>query len=248
MTRSDPGDVAPGVTVSDTDPRDRLKRDAAIHAVAVEVRDGMVVGLGTGTTTAFAIEELGRLVRERGWRIRGVPTSEQAAALGRRMGIVLTTLDETPDVVIDGADQVDPALNLVKGGGGAHVREKLLALAARRVAIVADCHKLVEQLHGPIPLEVLPFAEPWVTRALPDRWPGGVARVRLRDGRPMRSDNGNLLMDLQCGPIADPAAGAVVLDGVSGIVDHGLFVGLADVVYVAGANGVRALPGERRRP
>ncbi|HYM69968.1 MAG TPA: ribose-5-phosphate isomerase RpiA [bacterium] len=224
-----------------TDPRDRFKQEAALRAVADEVRDGMVVGLGTGTTVAFVLRELGRLVRERGWRIRGVPTSERTAAEARRLGIALTTLDEIPDVVLDGADQVDPALHLVKGGGGAHVREKLVALSARRVAIVADFTKSVGRLRGPIPLEVLPFALPWVLRVLPDRMPGCVPAVRLRDGQPARSDNGNLLVDLACGPLDDPAAVGAWLDGVSGVVDHGLFIGVADVVYLAGPEGLRRL-------
>ena len=117
------------MTTTAPDPRDRFKHEAALRAVADEVRDGMVVGLGTGSTVAFVLRELGRLVQERGWRIRGVPTSERTAAEARRLGIALTTLDDIPDVVLDGADQVDPALHLVKGGGGAHVREKLVALS-----------------------------------------------------------------------------------------------------------------------
>ena len=241
------GGGAAGVTTA-TDPRDRFKREAALRAVADEVRDGMVVGLGTGSTVAFVLRELGRLVQERAWRIRGVPTSERTAAAARRLGIALTTLDEIPDVVLDGADQVDPALHLVKGGGGAHVREKLVALSARRVAIVADFTKSVGSLRGPIPLEVLPFALPWVLRTLPDRMPGCVPAVRLRDGQPVRSDNGNLLVDLACGPLGDPAAFASALDGVSGVVDHGLFIGVADVVYLAGPDGLRRVEVPRRNP
>ena len=212
------------------------------------MRDGMVVGLGTGSTAAYVLRELGRLVRERGWRLRGVPTSDRTAAEAERLGIPLATLDETPDVALDGTDQVDPALNLVKGGGGAHVREKLVALAARRVAIVGDSTKSVARLRGPIPLEVLPFALPWVLRVLPARIPGGAASVRLRDGQPARSDGGNLLVDLSCGPLDDPAGTAAILDGLSGVVDHGLFVGIADVVYLAGPDGMRRLVAERGRP
>jgi len=229
------------------DPRAGFKEQAALWAVADEVRDGMVVGLGSGSTAAFVLREVGRLVREQGWRIRGVPTSERTAAEARRLGIPLTTLDATPDVVIDGADLVDPALNLVKGGGGAHAREKVVALSARRVAIVADSTKLVDRLHGPIPLEVLQFALPWVLRVLPDRVPGSDPAVRLRDRQPERSDNGNLLVDLACGPLADPAETAAVLDGISGIVEHGLFVGIADVAYVVGPDGPARLTAERRR-
>jgi len=247
MTRSGPDETASGVTVPGADPRDRFKREAAVQAVADEVRDGMIVGLGSGTTAAFALQEIGRLVRDRGWRIRGVPTSEGAAAEARRLGIALTTLEETPDVTIDGADEVDPTLNLVKGGGGAHVREKVVALSSRRVAIVADSLKFVDRLRGPIPLEVLPFALPWLVRVLPDRVRGGAPRIRLQeDGQPARSDNGNLLVDLMCPPLDDPAAVAAELDGLPGIVGHGLFIGIADVAYLAGPDGLRCLRSGRR--
>ncbi|HLN14042.1 MAG TPA: ribose-5-phosphate isomerase RpiA [bacterium] len=230
-----------------TDAQARYKEQAALAAVADEVRDGMVLGLGTGTTAAYVLQALGRLMRERGWRLRGVPTSDRTAADAERLGIPLTTLDETPDVALDGTDQVDAALNLVKGGGGAHVREKLVALAARRVVIVGDTTKAVATLHGPIPLEVLPFALPWVLRELPAQIRGSTASVRLRDGQPARSDGGNFLVDLQCGPLGDPAATAAILDGTSGVVDHGLFLGIADVVYLAGPDGVRRLTAERGR-
>ena len=205
----------------------------------------MVVGLGTGTTAAHALRALGRLVREEGWRLRGVPTSDRTAAEAERLGIPLTTLDATPDVAIDGADEVDPVLNLLKGRGGAHVREKLVALAARRVVIVADSTKSVPRLRGPIPLEVLPFALPWVLRELPERLSGATPTLRIRDTQPVRSDGGNFLVDLECGPIDDPAGTAALLDGISGVVDHGLFIGIADVVYLAGPDGARRLAAER---
>lgn len=207
----------------------------------------MVLGLGTGTTAAHVLQAVSRLVRDQGWRLRGVPTSDRTAADAQRLGIPLTTLDETPDVALDGTDQVDPALNLIKGGGGAHVREKLVALAARRVVIVGDTTKTVPRLHGPIPLEVLPFALPWVLRTLPALIAGSTALVRVRDGRPARSDSGNVLVDLGCGPLDDPAGTAAILDGTAGVVDHGLFLGVADVVYLAGPDGLRRLVGERGR-
>ena len=240
--------LAGNVEAPGADPRDRFKKEAALQAVADEVRDGMVVGLGSGTTAAFVVEEIGRLVRDKGLRIRGVPTSEGAAAAARCLGITLTTLEEIPDVTIDGADQVDPALNLVKGGGGAHVREKVVALSARRFVVVADSVKLVERLRGPIPLEVLPFALPWVRRVLPDRIHAGEHRTRQgRDGQTKRSDNGNLLADVICGPLDDPAAVAATLDGLAGIVGHGLFIGIADVAYIAGPGGLRRLEAPRPR-
>jgi ribose 5-phosphate isomerase A len=232
--------------VSPRDLRRRFKAEAARAAVAEEVRDGMVVGLGTGTTAAFVVRELARRVREEGWRIQGVATSARTAASARRLGIPLVSLEATPDVALDGADQVDPQLNLLKGGGGAHVRERLVALSARRVAIVADFTKAVPQLRGPVPLEVLPFALPWVQRTLAHRFPGATVEVRLRRGRPWRSDNGNLLADLHCGVLPDPAAVAHSLDGLPGLIGHGLFIGIAHVVYLAGPEGIRRLarPGE----
>lgn len=223
-----------------------FKEQAALRAVAAEVRDGMVVGLGTGSTAAFVLNELARRIRDNGWRIQGIPTSERTAAEARRLGIPLTTLDAVPDVAVDGADQVDPSLNLIKGGGGAHVREKLVALAAHRVVIVADYTKAVPRLHGPVPVEVLTFGLPWVMRVLPEQVPGCRPQVRLRDGRPALSDTGNLLVDLICGPLGDPAAVAAALDRVSGIVDHGLFLGIADVAYLAGPDGIQQLTSRTR--
>ena len=222
-------------------PLAQFKQQAAVRAVADEVRDGMVVGLGTGSTAAFALQEIARRMRDEGLRIQGIPTSEETATEARRLGIPLTTLEAIPDVMVDGADQVDPALNVVKGGGGAHTREKIVALSARRVVIVADYTKAVPRLRGPIPLEVLPFAFPWVLRALPVRVPGSVPRLRLHNDRPRVTDGGNFLVDLECPPLADPAAVAAALDGISGIVDHGLFIGIVHVVYLAGPQGVRCL-------
>jgi ribose 5-phosphate isomerase A len=237
--------------------RDRLKEQAAIRAVQDEVRDGMVVGLGTGSTVAFALREIARQIREQGWRIRGVPTSERTATEASRLGIPLVSLDAAPDVGIDGADQVDPALDLIKGGGGAHVREKIVACAALRVVIVADSAKAVAELHGPVPLAILPFALPWILRTLPERMPGSTIRVRMDDdrhggaapasaARARHSDDGNILADLFCGPLRDPGGAAAKLDSFPGIVGHGLFIGIADAVYLAGPEGVQVLT--RGRP
>lgn len=228
------------------DPQAAFKEQAALRAVAEEVRDGMVVGLGTGSTAASVLRELARRVRDDRWQIRGVPTSDRTAADARRLGIPLTTLDAVPDVVLDGADQVDPALNLVKGRGGAHVREKIVALASHRIVIVADHTKAVTRLHGPVPLEVLPFGLPWVLRVLPDRVLGSRPQIRLHKGQPSLSDGGNFLVDLMCGPIDDPKKVAAALDGISGVVEHGLFVGIAHVVYLGGPDGVRRLTAGTR--
>ena len=218
---------------------EQYKRDAALAAVAAEVRDGMVVGLGTGSTAAYAVREIGRRMRQDGWRIEGVPTSERTAALARECGIPLISLDAAPDVVLDGADQVDPSLTLIKGGGGAHAREKIVATAARRTAIVADHTKEVDRLAGPVPLEVLPFAAAWVARALGERISAASVRPRMSGGRAVMSDNGNVVLELMCGPIPDAASLAVLLDGTPGVVEHGLFVGIANVAYVAGPQGIK---------
>jgi ribose 5-phosphate isomerase A len=217
---------------------DQYKRDAALAAVAAEVRDGMLVGLGSGSTAAHVVREIGRRIREDGWRIHGVPTSERTAALAREVGIPLVALEAPPDVVIDGADQVDPSLALVKGGGGAHAREKIVAAAAGKAVIVADYTKAVPRLTGPVPLEVLPFAASWVLRELPRRVPRAEVRLRTRDGRPFVSDNGNPVIDVTCGVIEDPAGLAATLEHMPGIVEHGLFVGIASVVYFAGPEGI----------
>ena len=218
---------------------DQYKRDAALAAVDAEVRDGMFVGLGSGSTAAYAVRELGRRIREDRWRIRGVPTSERTAALAREAGIPLVPLDAAPDVVIDGADQVDPALAIVKGGGGAHAREKIVASASRRVVIIADYTKAVARLIGPVPLEVLPFAVPWIPRALAARLPRSEARLRMHEGRPFATDNGNAVIELVCGGIDNPAELAATLDEIPGIVEHGLFIGIASIVYFAGPEGIK---------
>jgi len=220
-------------------PLEQYKRDAALAAVAAEIRDGMLVGLGSGSTAAYVVREIGRRIREDGWRIHGVPTSERTAALAREVEIPLVALEAEPDVVIDGADQVDPSLALIKGGGGAHAREKIVAAAARRAAIVADYTKAVPQLTGPVPLEVLPFAASWLQQVLPERIPHAEARLRTRDGRPFATDNGNPVIELACGVIEEPAALAATLERTPGIVEHGLFVGIASVVYFAGPEGIR---------
>ena len=220
---------------------EQYKRDAALAAVAAEVRDGMLVGLGSGSTAGYVVREIGRRIREDRWRIQSVPTSERTAALAREVGIPLVALEAAPDVVLDGTDQVDPSLALIKGGGGAHAREKIVAAAARRVAIVADYTKTVPRLSGPVPLEVLPFALPWVLRILPDRVPRAEARPRTQDGRLFATDNGNPVVELVCGVIDDPAALAATLDALPGIVEHGLFVGIASVVYLAGPEGIKKL-------
>jgi ribose 5-phosphate isomerase A len=229
------------------DGRDAAKRRAGESAADL-VSDGDVVGLGTGSTAAHAIRALGRAV-DAGLDIEGIPTSHQSRALAREAGIPLTTLaDATPDIAIDGADQVaalggdDPldgdAFTLVKGGGAAHAREKVVDAAADRFVVVADPSKLGATLDHPIPVEALPDATPVVETAV--RNLGGEPELRAaerKDG-PVVTDNGNLVLDCAFGPIEDPGSLAGRLDSVPGLVAHGLFVDLADELHVGTDDGV----------
>ncbi|MGD9764721.1 MAG: ribose-5-phosphate isomerase RpiA [Candidatus Binatia bacterium] len=217
-----------------TDDRLRAKEEAGRHA-ATYVSSGMRVGLGTGSTVHFTIVALG----ERRLDIACVATSEQTHRLATELGLRVVAPDEVGelDIAIDGADEVDRALNLIKGGGGAHTREKIVAAMARRFIVVVDAAKLVEGLGAfPLPLEVLPFAPGFAAsraRAL------GAAAVTTRAER---SDNGNLLMDAAFGRIPDPAGLAARLAAVPGIVEHGLFPAeMVERVVVAAPDGVREL-------
>ena len=221
--------------------QDALKAEAAEAAVA-EIQDGMVLGLGTGTTAALAVAALGRRVAA-GLRVTGIPTSEATAKQARGLGIPLTTLAEHPviDLTIDGADAVHMGtLDLIKGLGGALLREKIVATASRRMIVIVDGSKLTDNLGGGVrlPVEIVPFG--WqATRA---RLGGFVPDMvlRQRDGAPYVTDNGNYLLDCLV-PIPDPAALATQLKSVTGVVDHGLFIGLASRVIAATEQGVRIL-------
>ncbi len=207
------------------------------EAAADRVEDGMVVGLGTGSTAAYAIRAIGDAV-DAGLAVEGVPTSYQARALARTEGIPLTDLGAArPDLAIDGADQVAGGA-LIKGGGAAHAREKVVDAAADRFLVVVDEGKLAETLDAPVPVAVLPAARESVADGVRDL--GGEPRLRAaerKDG-PVVTDNGNLVLDCDCGPIADPAALADALAGLPGVVEHGLFVDLADAVVVGDDEGV----------
>jgi len=213
-----------------TDGSEAAKRRAA-EAAAEEVVDGMVVGLGTGSTTAYAIRALGRAV-DAGLDVRGIPTSFQSRALAREAGIPLTTLDEaTPDVAIDGADQFADG-DLVKGGGAAHAREKVVDASADHFLVVADESKRAPRLDHPVPVEVLPDATPTVEAAVRDLGGDPTLRAAERKDGPVVTDNGNLVLDCAFGPLDAPAETAAALSALPGCVEHGLFVSLADTVYV----------------
>ena len=225
------------------DARAALKRDAA-EAAAALVTDGMAVGLGTGSTAFFAIAALIRRVGE-GLRITAIPTSERSAAQAREGGIILTDFGETSslDLTIDGADAITRVgLHLVKGLGGALLREKIVAAASRRLVIVADEGKMVDQLGAstPVPVEVAPFG--WQATAV--RLAGLGARTELRHagpGEPFRTDGGNSILDCHFGLIGDPAELDRRIRDIVGVVETGLFIGRASEAYIARSSGVQRL-------
>lgn len=208
------------------------------EAAAAAVVDGDVVGLGTGSTAAHAIRALGRAVAD-GLDVRGVPTSYQSRALAREVGLAVTALEDVSrvDVAIDGADQV-AGFDLVKGGGGAHAREKVVAAAADRFLVVVDDTKEALALDRPVPVEVLPDARTVVAAAVEAL--GGAPALRgaaAKDG-PVVTDNGNLVLDAAFGELEAPGELGASLSALPGVVEHGLFVGMADAVYVGTGDGV----------
>ncbi|WP_435183853.1 ribose-5-phosphate isomerase RpiA [Halobellus sp. EA9] len=222
-------------TTGGTDDQKRRAGERAAEAVD----DGDVVGLGTGSTAAYAIRALGRAVDD-GLDVVGVPTSFDSRQLAREVGVPLRALDEVEriDVAIDGADQLDSRLDAIKGGGAAHAREKVVDAAAERFVVVVDPSKTAETLSRSVPVEVLPDARAAVERDI-DALGGEptLRRAERKDG-PVVTDNGNVVLDCDFGAIAEPAALAADLAAVPGVVEHGLFVGLADAVYVGTDDGV----------
>jgi ribose 5-phosphate isomerase A len=221
-------------------------KKAAGEAAADLVKSGMVVGLGTGSTVAWTIKRLGARVKQEGLDFYGVPTSFQAEDLAISSGIKLTTLNQHPqlDLAIDGADQVDANLLVIKGGGAAHTREKVVSCSARSFVIVADESKFVEKLNWPVPVEVLPFAARLVERRLKEQGGKPVLRLgKMKDG-PVITDNGNFVMDVDFGVIEDPVALAARISPIPGVVEHGIFYNL-DELYLARAGGVEIIGRKR---
>lgn len=219
----------------------------AAHAALDEIDNGMKVGLGTGSTAAHFVEALaGRM--KAGLDVLCVPTSESTRALAAEHGLKLATLDEALelDVTVDGADELDGALNLMKGGGGALLREKIVATSSRRLVVIADETKRVETLGKfPLPVEVVPFGIRSTARKI-DRaleWAGcpGPMTIRVRDAKPFVTDNGNLIIDCALGRIADPERAAAALSSVPGVVGHGLFLKMAKRAYIGTADGVSTM-------
>ncbi|MFB6184404.1 MAG: ribose-5-phosphate isomerase RpiA [Haloarculaceae archaeon] len=212
------------------------KRHAG-ESAARAVEDGTVVGLGTGSTAAHAIRDVGRRV-DAGLDVEGVPTSFQSRQLAREVGIPLTTLSEaTPDLAIDGADQFADG-NLVKGGGAAHAREKVVDAAADRLLIVVDPTKEADVLDHPVPVEVLPAAREPVASAVRDLGGQPDLRAAERKDGPVVTDNGNLVLDCDFGAMTDPGGLAADLAAIPGVVAHGLFVDLADEIHLGTDDGV----------
>jgi ribose 5-phosphate isomerase A len=231
-----------------TSERDRVKAAAAAAAVAL-VEDGMIVGLGSGSTAWFALGMLGQRVAE-GLRVIGIPTSEETEREARRVGIPMSTLGEHDhiDVTIDGADEVDVVtLGLVKGRGGALLREKIVATASEQLVIIVDETKLVNRLgvRGLVPVEVVPFGWQATARRLRNLVTS-LARRTTPEGEALITDGGHYILDCACGGIEEPEELQRQLDGTAGVVEHGLFLGLATRVIVGGSQGVRVLQRPRR--
>ena len=214
------------------------KRRAAAAAVEL-ITDGMVLGLGTGSTASFLVQLLGERVRQ-GLRVQGIPTSEATRQLAESEGIPLTTLEENPvlDLCLDGADEVDSELNLIKGGGGALLREKIVASAARERVIMVDASKCVQQLGAfPLAVEVIPFG--WeVTRRQLQTF-GGVPTLRQREGVPFQTDQGHYIIDCAFSQISDARQLSQQLNLLPGVVENGLFVGMTERLIIGDHEGVR---------
>lgn len=220
-----------------TEERNTDKKKLVGDSAAALVENGMVVGLGTGSTTAFAIQALGRRVDE-GLDIKGIPTSYQSLMLAIEWGIPITSLDQdpVPDIALDGADQVDANLFVIKGGGAAHTNEKIISRSSRRFVVLVDENKMVNTLFHPIPLEVIPKALELVKRQVMELGGIPLLRMAVRKDGPVITDNGNLVLDVDFGEIAEPGKLAVQLSACTGIIEHGIFDN-ADEVYVGMHDG-----------
>ena len=231
--------------MSNLSPIDRAKFLAARRACEF-VEDGMKVGLGTGSTAAWMVRQLGEMVREDGLRIQGVPTSARTAMLAREVGIDVISLDEAKwlDLTIDGADEFDEELALIKGGGGALLQEKIVATASDRMIVIADAAKEVKTLGAfPLPVEVVPFG--WqTTRALLEETLvsvevlGREANIRMNGRSPYVTDEGNYILDLDLKRIGNAWQTSLVINQIPGVVENGLFVDVCDVVVIGRADGV----------
>jgi ribose 5-phosphate isomerase A len=231
---------------------DAMKRQAAARALDF-VRPGMRLGLGTGSTARHFVELLGERVRA-GLDVVGVPTSDATEADAKRAGVPLTSLEETPrlDLTVDGADEIGPGLGLIKGGGGALLREKIVAATSAHMIVIADESKLVPVLGAfPLPIEIVPFGMAATMMAIGDALERLALPVTLKprtgaDGHAFVTDGGHRIVDAALGRIADPDKLAAALVAIPGVVEHGLFLGLAGTAIVAGASGIRVIERQDR--
>ncbi len=214
-------------------------KERAARSAVGEVQSGQVLGLGTGSTAMKALYVLAERIRNEGLDVIGVPTSVATQAEAEKLGIPLTTLSAHPeiDLAFDGADQVDATLAVIKGYGGALLREKIVARCAKRFLVMVDTSKLAQILCIAVPVEVLPFGVGAAKRHLESL--GGQVRQRLGPDAPYVSDNGNHILDVDFGSILDPAALAARLDAIPGVMDHGLFVGMVDALHVGESTAAR---------
>ncbi|QDU79029.1 Ribose-5-phosphate isomerase A [Polystyrenella longa] len=214
------------------------EKQLAAEAAVGLVKEGMIIGLGSGSTAAFAIEAIGKLVAG-GMQLSGIPTSVASEVLAKEAGIPLTTLEENPvvDLTIDGADRFDDRLNLIKGGGGAMLREKIVASCSKRLVIITDAGKYANPLSGfPVPVEVVPFSHHPIALQFEEQ--GLRPVIRQREGAPFVTDEGNYILDLQIDQIDNPQELERKLD-LPGVVGHGLFTGMADELFMGDGNSVQ---------
>lgn len=229
-------------------PQDLIKQEVA-KAAAAKVTSNSIVGLGTGSTTAYVIEYLGkRLADGEITNIKGIPTSFQARVLAKQYGIPLTTLDEVDriDIAIDGADEVDPHKNLIKGGGAAHTQEKVIDALAAQFIVVVDSSKLVDKLGSTflLPVEVLPMAVTPVMQAIAKLGGKPTLRMGVRKAGPVVTDQGNLVIDVKFDSIDNPAELEKTLNNIPGVLENGLFVGVTDLVLVGELQGDKVVVKE----
>ena len=233
---------------ADSDQSDAFKQQAAVHALSL-LKDGMRLGLGTGSTAAKFVDLVGQRVKDTGLQVLCVPTSEATRLRAERLGLKLSTLESTPflDLTVDGADELDDELRLIKGGGGALLREKIVATASERMVVIADASKRVDRLgRFPLPIEVVSFGltatRHMVAVLAAEAGCEGDIALRLdTDGQPLVTDGGNLILDCAFGRIEDPEALDEALKLVPGVVENGLFLGIADMAIIAGPGGIVTL-------
>lgn len=214
-------------------------KEAAAKSAARLVEDGQIVGLGTGSTAAFAIQEIARRIKDEDLDILGIPTSIATERMARSLDIPLTTLNEHPeiDIDIDGADQVDPNLDLIKGGGGAHTREKVVAKHSAKFVVIVDESKASDVLSMPVPVEVDQML--WKSAAKELKELGGTPGLRIFSNAPFITDNDNYVIDADFGIITNPGALEKDINSIEGVIDNGIFVGMTSEVHIGTANGVK---------